>query len=383
MEKMQTDIVASFQMTKLISDTPQFSIYEGVRNSDNLPVFIKTIPKTNIMDNHSQRQFQREIDTLFFLQGPQIVEFLDFFSDEEKYFIVTEKLTSLHEYVVNHRKLKEIDASRIYKDILLAVKYMHTNGILHRSLKLSNIFVVTNRKNKYLRIKIGGFETVEYIGHQSLSLDVLSSYSAPEQFLNKSTNIDSTKCDIWSLGIILYEMVTGSHPWDLSDFSKMTIQITSCKYEIPYWVSEPCRELINNMVKFKPLLRISIDDALQSLFVKCVETTPLKTKPNTVEIIDEKITDRPLPVLKLDENGLPLEIIRIIHSPFCEPIPVLRRQNLITRQITSHHSTFSTFQHTGAITTKRYSQTRGNTPQLKKRLASGSMLLPKLRNSPI
>lgn len=366
-KESEDEIIASYKIIKFIRETNRYMLYSAIRQTDNKPVLIKSVSKSKIIDDATQLQFQREVDSLFYLQSPRIIEFLDFFSDKHHYYLVFEKLPTLQDYLIKHRKLKEVEASLIFTDILQAVKFCHSNGIAIRSLSLDNIYVTSKRKKecniKCSTIKLSGFELCSYLSYQSPKIEEeeISCFTAPEQFSKTLPRIDN-KSDIWALGVILYMIITGCQPWDSSNPVILKSNINKANFNVPYWVSEPCRDIIEGMIKVKPLLRLSIDDALQSTFCKCSCENPTlqrlqqkQLEESTIRanymfvcspLVDDnfsdykstnsalsaysssssnylqEITDRPLPQLEYDNDGLPMEIIRIIKSPFLEPIPL-------------------------------------------------------------
>lgn len=377
-DQNESEIVASYKILKIIQESSKYTLYSGKRLSDNKSVLIKSVPKSTIVDDSTQLQFQREVDSLHYLQSPHIIQFLDFFSDNFHYYMVFEKLTSLQDYIYNNRKLKEIEASSIFTGILQGVKICHNNGIALRSLSLSNIYITKKKGGKRFIAKLSGFEYCSFFSLQSPNIDEadITCFTAPEQFSKNLPRIDS-KSDIWSLGVILYMMLTGCQPWDSSNPVILKSNILKANFEVPYWVSEPCREIIEGMLKVKPLHRLSIEDALQSTFVKCSCENPtlqrvqqrqmeeLSIRSNYMFInspltaeksLDTKsasefssisssqsnnfqeINDRPLPQRQYDNDGAPLEIVRIIQSPFISPVPI--SYNLISSKRDSTNRSF-------------------------------------------
>ncbi|KJH42178.1 hypothetical protein DICVIV_11833 [Dictyocaulus viviparus] len=100
-------------------------------------------------------------------------------------------------------------------------------------------------------------------------------YAAPELLLGKE--YDGLKADIWSLGVILYILVTGGFPFPGDNVENLKRAVLSCHMKIPYWVSVECADLIKKMLVIHPFKRLSINAVMQHRFV--VKSSPLYRRP--------------------------------------------------------------------------------------------------------
>ena len=142
------------------------------------------------------------------VDSPNIVKFIDTVESNKNYYIVQEICEGdLEDVLKKKKKLSEEEALKIMKDLLNGFISLLKEGIIHRDLKLGNIMYA---KNQY---KIGDFGLAKknkHINMKNSSLVGTPLYMAPE--ILKSMNYTS-KCDIWSLGIIYYELLHGCIPW--------------------------------------------------------------------------------------------------------------------------------------------------------------------------
>lgn len=144
------------------------------------------------------------------------------------------------------------------------VKYLHGLGIVHRDLKLENI-MMNDAGDKALP-KIVDFGLSKIIGPNETATEPFGTlgYVAPE-VLKKQPYTFS--CDVWSLGCILYALLSGSLPFDHNEqkeLMRMTMEDT-LKFDLPVWdkVSSSCKSLIADLLKKSPSQRITLGEAMR------------------------------------------------------------------------------------------------------------------------
>ena len=165
--------------------------------------------------------------------------------DTEKYvFLILELCdTDLYSYI-NNNKINESTTKFIIKQIIEAIKYIMDNNIVHRDLKPHNILINTKTK----KIKICDFGFAKEFKDTLLTDTVCGSplYMAPELLQNQKYNI---KSDIWSIGIIMYEIVMKDHPFKSNNISDLIHKINNNKPILTGSnFSYECKELINNLL---------------------------------------------------------------------------------------------------------------------------------------
>jgi len=147
---------------------------------------------------------------------------------------------------------------------MLGVRYLHSFGIVHRDLKLENIMMTES--NESGQPKIVDFGLSKIIGPSETATEPFGTlgYVAPE-VLKKSPY--SFSCDIWSLGCILYALLSGSLPFDHNEqkeLMRMTMD-EALKFDLSVWstISQDCKSLISELLRKTPANRISLDDAIK------------------------------------------------------------------------------------------------------------------------
>lgn len=204
--------------------------------------------------------------TLKRLDHPNILKLYEVFEDSKKYFLVTEycKGGELFEEIVNKITFSEHEAAGIIKQVLQGVSYCHNIGIVHRDLKPENILV---DKEQGGILKIIDFGTsAEFNKGDTAKLSTIhgtSYYIAPEVLQKKYDE----KCDVWSIGVILYILLSGKPPFDGKSDNEITHKVLLGKYSMtdPVWeqISDAAKGLIHRMLDFDNKKRVTAREALQ------------------------------------------------------------------------------------------------------------------------
>lgn len=161
--------------------------------------------------------------------------------------------------VKGKNKLIEREAREIFKQILEGVYALHSRRILHRDINLKNILIDEN----YESVKICNFGHCRILRRGEIIYDKVGSpaYLAPEIIAGKG--YDEFSSDVWSLGILLYTLLTGSVPFKANNLKELQKQVLQGKYKIPDFISSEARDLISQMLEIVPYTRISVRKAIE------------------------------------------------------------------------------------------------------------------------
>ena len=181
------------------------------------------------------------------------------------------------------------------RQIISALNYLHSHGIVHRDIKPENILVVKSDKKskiKYdkdeINIKLIDFGASNFFkSNEILTLKVGSPYYIAPEVLNMCYN---EKCDIWSAGVVLYVMITGNLPFVGLTHPQLFENIKSGKYKTSgkeyAAISQKAKDLIKQMLELNPLKRISASECLKSPFFEILDTND-----NIPDILPSVITN--------------------------------------------------------------------------------------------
>ncbi|KAM9383433.1 serine/threonine-protein kinase MARK1 isoform 7-T7 [Phaethornis superciliosus] len=200
-------------------------------------VAVKIIDKTQLNPTSLQKLF-REVRIMKILNHPNIGEVFD--------------------YLVAHGRMKEKEARAKFRQIVSAVQYCHQKCIVHRDLKAENLLLDAD-----MNIKIAdfGFSNEFTVGNKLDTFCGSPPYAAPELFQGKK--YDGPEVDVWSLGVILYTLVSGSLPFDGQNLKELRERVLRGKYRIPFYMSTDCENLLKKLLVLNPIKRGSLEQIMK------------------------------------------------------------------------------------------------------------------------
>ncbi|XP_034235189.1 serine/threonine-protein kinase MARK2-like isoform X10 [Thrips palmi] len=218
-------------------------------------VAIKIIDKTQLNPGSLQKLF-REVRIMKMLDHPNIVKLFQVIETEKTLYLVMEYASGgeVFDYLVLHGRMKEKEARAKFRQIVSAVQYCHQKKIIHRDLKAENLLL-----DSEMNIKIAdfGFSNEFTPGNKLDTFCGSPPYAAPELFQGKK--YDGPEVDVWSLGVILYTLVSGSLPFDGTTLRELRERVLRGKYRIPFYMSTDCENLLKKFLVLNPAKRASLE----------------------------------------------------------------------------------------------------------------------------
>ncbi|KAG7461319.1 hypothetical protein MATL_G00208760 [Megalops atlanticus] len=252
-------------------------------------VAIKIIDKTQLNPTSLQKLF-REVRIMKILNHPNIVKLFEVIETEKTLYLVMEYASGgeVFDYLVAHGRMKEKEARAKFRQIVSAVQYCHQKHIVHRDLKAENLLLDAD-----MNIKIAdfGFSNEFTLGSKLDTFCGSPPYAAPELFQGKKYN--GPEVDVWSLGVILYTLVSGSLPFDGQNLKELRERVLRGKYRIPFYMSTDCENLLKRFLVLNPTKRGTLEQIMKDRWINagCEEEELKPFVEPELDISDQKRID--------------------------------------------------------------------------------------------
>jgi len=253
----------SFSVVKLLVDTitqQQFAC--------------KVVPRNRLGHAKLASRFENEIRIIQQLRHPGIVQLYDLLKDDNNFYIIMELCTNgeLFEYILENERLSELEAKYFMRQILEALGYVHSIGIVHRDIKPENILMGSDGN-----VKISDFGLSRFVNSGGLADTPCGSpcYAAPECIDGGS--YDGRKSDMWSCGVVCYAMITGQLPWTKRNQTQLLDQIRRADFSFPTYIGEPCRRFIHGLLDPNPSTRFDVNRALLQQWITGAPSHTMQT----------------------------------------------------------------------------------------------------------
>lgn len=267
-----------YQVIKLLGKGSFGKVYLGLQRLTNRLVAIKCLEKAHFKDESTKRKILSEVRILKKLLGhPNVVKLLEVFENKKYVFFVTEYATNgdLLKYAKSTTLMPEKEAKYMFYQIAMGLRYIHSQNIIHRDVKLDNILI-----DEMNRCKICDFGVSRQIDPREIVNEQCGTpaYLAPE--IIKDQGYKGFGADIWSLGVLLFCLLTGNMPFKAATIEELHQKITEGKYEFPETpkLSKEAMDLVSRMLVLDPEHRASIDEVVKHDWLRSLnfETTTIK-----------------------------------------------------------------------------------------------------------
>ncbi|KAH7344487.1 kinase-like domain-containing protein [Rhizoctonia solani] len=228
---------------------------------------IKCVVKSSLKSKKSRTKLYAEIKLHRALQHPNIVGFEECFEDDDNVYMTLElcEVGSMMDMLRRRKRYTEPEARFFLIQVIGACQYMHSHQVIHRDLKLGNLFL-----DREMNVKVGDFglaALIEKPGERKKTICGTPNYIAPEVLFD-TANGHSFEVDTWSIGVILYTLVVGKPPFQTKDVKTIYKRIRDNKYEFPPErpISPDAQNLISAILTPVPEERPSLIEILEHPF---------------------------------------------------------------------------------------------------------------------
>ena len=252
----------NYIILEMIGEGAFGKVYKGQRKCTNQIVAIKKIIKKGKKEKDLQN-VRQEIDVFHRLYHENIIQCLDSFETNSEFCLVTELGTGqLYEIIQEDKKLPETQIKEIALQLCSALFYLHNNNIIHRDIKPQNILISSSGI-----IKLCDFGFARAIDNKTMLTSYKGTplYMAPELLKQYPYN---KKADLWSLGVILYELYVGQVPFYANNLYTLIHKITKDEIRYPDSMSSEFKDFLKGLLVKNPKDRWDWPKILQHPFLK-------------------------------------------------------------------------------------------------------------------
>lgn len=237
-------------------------VYKGVLLENQSNKFaIKCIDKKKLEGNSIlNRLFQTEMSVMSKINHPNIMHLYEFMETAHNYYLVIQYCNNgdLEQYLKKMGRLSEEEAVYFLMQIMNGFRVLHQNKVMHRDVKLANIFLHNDR------VVIGDFGFAKQGVNVTCTRLGTPITMAPE-LLNSKGGSYNSKADLWSIGVCFYQILFGKTPFDAKTYDDLKLKVKSSsghKLRFPrdIFISDECRHLLVNLLQYEPNQRIEWRD---------------------------------------------------------------------------------------------------------------------------
>ncbi|KAF6138553.1 hypothetical protein GIB67_022587 [Kingdonia uniflora] len=231
-----TTIVGKYRIGRTIGEGCFAKVKVALNTETRQSVAIKIIDKNMVMENQLMTQIKREISTMKLLNHPNIVQIYEVIATKTKIYIVMEYVSGgqLSEKLSYSDRLSEYEARKYFQQLIDVVDYCHGKGVYHRDLKPENL-LLDSKGN----LKVSDF-----------GLSVYRKVIANKKY-------EGAAADVWSCGVILFELLAGYLPFDDRNLMNLYKKISKAEYACPKWFTAGQRRMLFNILDPLPKRRMT------------------------------------------------------------------------------------------------------------------------------
>ncbi|XP_041942363.1 LOW QUALITY PROTEIN: serine/threonine-protein kinase PLK4 [Alosa sapidissima] len=259
------DKIEDFKVLTLLGKGSFACVYRAKSVNTSMEVAIKTIDKKAMHKAGMVQRVINEVEIQCRLKHPSILELYNYFEDSNYVYLVLEMCHNgeMSRYLKDRNKpFSEDEARHFMQQIVRGLLYLHTHGILHRDLTLSNLLLTSS-----MNVKIGDFGLAAQLRmpeEKHFTMCGTPNYISPEVATRSAHGLES---DVWSLGCMLYAFLTGRPPFDTDTVKRTLNRVVLGDYAMPTHVSPEAQDLIGQLLQRNPAQRPSLSAVLDHPFM--------------------------------------------------------------------------------------------------------------------
>ncbi|XP_036618651.1 serine/threonine-protein kinase PLK4 isoform X2 [Trichosurus vulpecula] len=276
--------IEDFRVGNLLGKGSFAGVYRAECRRTGLEVAIKMIDKKAMRNAGMVHRVKNEVEIHCQLKHPSILELYNYFEDSNYVYLVLEICHNgeMNRYLKNKTNpFSESEARQFMHQIITGMLYLHSHGILHRDLTLSNLLLTRN-----MNIKIADFGLATQLkmpNEKHYTLCGTPNYISPEVATRSAHGLES---DVWSLGCMFYTLLIGRPPFDTDTVKNTLNKVVLVDYEMPTFLSQEAKDLIHQLLRRNPAERLSLSSVLDHPFMCQSSSVRIKGSGTIEDSID-------------------------------------------------------------------------------------------------
>ncbi|CAB1335253.1 unnamed protein product [Coregonus sp. 'balchen'] len=257
--------IEDFKVLTLLGKGSFACVYRAKSVNTGLEVAIKMIDKKAMHKSGMVQRVSNEVEIQCRLKHPSILELYNYFEDSNYVYLVLEMCHNgeMSRYLKDRKMpFSEDEARHFMHQIVKGMLYLHTHGIMHRDLTLSNLLLSGN-----MNLKIADFGLATQLklpSEKHFTMCGTPNYISPEVATHSAHGLES---DVWSLGCMFYAFLMGRPPFDTDTVKHTLNKVVLGEYDMPSHVSQEAQDLIRQLLRKDPAQRPSLSAVLEHPFM--------------------------------------------------------------------------------------------------------------------
>ena len=304
MSKTIPDSIKSYKIENETYKLSTITLYTATNTDINEKVLIHIFPKEKLLTNANEVTFMNnQVYLMKILNHKNILQLFEIIETKTHAFLIYEYFNGmkLSDYIIKKKKLTEDESLKIFKEILSALAYLKEMYICNLNINSHNILIDSKNHIKICDFKFGHFYSPKEKSRSNFIGDHFS--SCPELHSKRPYNPESA--DIWSTGILLYQMLTGSLPFKSQKDLELIRLIIRGDYSMPNSLSVNMKTLIKGLLETKEEKRFKLNDIFNQQIIKEKKIT----KASLLQGLNILTTKYPIDEIAVDifKNNLNIE----------------------------------------------------------------------------
>ena len=307
---MRTNKIGKYKLFSTLGEGSFAKVKLGEHEVIKQKIAAKILQKSSLKTKDLEEKVKREIRFSKYFRHPNIIRLYEVIETNNEIILIMEYAPGGELYdLICKGRINEENSRRIFQQIIFGLEYLHAHQVAHRDLKPENILL---DEEQNVKIADFGLSNVMRDGIFLYSSCGSPNYAAPELINGKFYN--GSSIDIWSCGVILYALLTGTLPFDEEQIPKLFQKIRECKYSMPPIILDPAKDLIFRMLQPDPMYRITISEIKRHAWFNnnmglYLVVDNYKYIYNNLIIVDEEILEN-MKKLEINFEGMDFDSIK-------------------------------------------------------------------------